>query len=289
MAGSWARRVWSLLEPVHDVTYFAAAARRHADRLGLAGFWAQYVVQRAAPMGAVNAHLATAAFYGFHHDRLAQTLPAAWSVTTPAKALEARLAGAGAALTEIWGEDVVVSDRVVRAADLAWEAAMAADCAGRVLGASNQALPRPSRAHLALWQAATPLREHRDDGHIAVLVAEAVRPIESHLIKVAATEADAESLRLGRKFSVDAWQGGVEGLRARGLLDPDARLTAAGKGLHERIEDATDEAAEQPWGTLGEAGCAELVDLLAAPATAVFDAGILPMPSPVGLVAEDRR
>jgi len=115
MAGSWARRLWSLLEPVHDVTYFAAAARRHADRLGLAGFWAPYVVQRAAPMGEVNAHLATAAFYG--SDRLAQTLPAAWSVTTPAQAPEARLAGAGAALTEIWGEDVVVSDRVVRAAD----------------------------------------------------------------------------------------------------------------------------------------------------------------------------
>jgi hypothetical protein len=289
MAGSWARRLWSLLEPVHDVTYFAAVARRHADRLGLAGFWAQYVVQRAAPMGAVNAHLATAAFYGFHHDRLAQTLPAAWGVTTPAQALEARLAGADAALTEIWGEDLVDSDRVVRAADLAWRAAMAADCAGRVLGASNQALPRPSSPHLALWQAATTLREHRGDGHVAVLVAEAVSPLESHLVKVAAAEADAESLRLGRKFSERAWHGGVEGLRARGLLDADGRLTAAGTRLHERIEDATDAAAEQPWRTLGEAGCTELVDVLAASATAVLDAGILPVPSPVELVAGDRR
>jgi hypothetical protein len=282
----WARRLWSLLEPVHDVTYFAPDARRHAEQLGVGGFWPQYVVQRAAPLGAVGAEVATAAFHGFHHDRLAPTLPGAWNVTTPDRALEVRLAGAHAALIAIWGAELAASERVVRAADLAWRAAMAADCAGRVLGASNQALPRPSSAHLALWQAATTLREHRGDGHVAVLVAEGVGPLESHLVKVAAAESDAESLRLGRKFGVDAWRAGVEQLRARGLLDGAGELTVSGRELHERVEAATDAAAEQPWRDLGEADTAALADLLTAPASAVVEAGILPVPNPVGLPAK---
>jgi hypothetical protein len=87
-------------------------------------------------------------------------------VTTPTLALEARLLGADAALRERWGEDVADSERVARAADLAWEAAAAADCAGRALAAANQALPRPSTPCSRWWQATTILREHRGDGHV---------------------------------------------------------------------------------------------------------------------------
>lgn len=277
-----ARRMWRFFEPVHAVTYFTHEARSAADGLGLQGFWAGYVAQRAAPLGAVGPAAATAAFFGFHHDRIDGALPDAWRVTTPAAALEARLDGVDGALGRLWG-DLLTSSDVREAADLAWQAATTVDCAGRVLAAANQTLPRPATAHLALWQATTTLREHRGDGHVAVLVTRGITPVQAHLLKAATGEADSEALRKGRRFSVPEWQEGVEDMRAAGLLDADAQATPAGRSLHEQIEEATDGAAVQPWQALGETATSRLASLLAPLADAVLDSGTLPMPNPVGL------
>lgn len=282
-----ARRMWQLYEPVHDVTYFAPEARKAADALGMRGFWMGYVAQRVAPLGRVDARVATASFFGFHPDRLTRALPAAWQVAGPAEALAARLDGVDAALRRVWGEERVASAEVAEAADLAWQAAVAADTAGRVLAAANQALPRPAAAHLALWQATATLREHRGDGHVAVLVARGIAPVQSHVLKAAAGEADADVLREGRRFTEQAWQQGIDELRAANLLDGRARLTADGEALHEQIEAATDAAAATPWRTLGERGTERLAALLAPLTAAVLRSGMLPMPNPVGLVLTD--
>ena len=45
------RLMWHLFEPVHGVTYFAEQPRRAATDFGLTGYWAGYVVFRAAPLG----------------------------------------------------------------------------------------------------------------------------------------------------------------------------------------------------------------------------------------------
>ena len=45
------RALWHLFETVHAVTYFAPQSHRAAAALGLQGFWAGYVVFRAAPLG----------------------------------------------------------------------------------------------------------------------------------------------------------------------------------------------------------------------------------------------
>ena len=156
------RRMWTLLEPVHVVTYFAPEARAAADALGMRGFWMGYAAQRAAPLGEVSPAVVTAAFFGFHPDRITRALPDAWGLTTRAAALAARLDGADAALRRLWGDVVLDAPTTAEAAELAWQAAQAADCPGRVLAAANQALPRPREPHLALWQAATTLREHLD-------------------------------------------------------------------------------------------------------------------------------
>ena len=219
-----ARAMWGLLEPIHVVTYFAPEARATADALGLRGFWMGYAAQRSAPLGAVGPEIATAAFFGFHPDRLGRALPDAWHLTTPEAALAARSAGAGAALRRLWGDRVVDAPATAEAAELAWQAAAGAECAGRVLAAANQVLPRPREPHLALWQAATTLREHRGDGHIAVLVARGVAPVASHLIKAAAGESDPEVLRTGRKFAEPAWAEGAAALRADGVLTADGQL-----------------------------------------------------------------
>jgi hypothetical protein len=280
--------MWKLLEPIHVVTYFTPEARAAADALGMKGFWMGYTAQRVAPMGAVSAAIATAAFFGFHPDRIGRAVPEAWTLTTPADALAARLKGAGAALRRLWG-DAVTASAAAEAAELAWQAATAADCAGRVLGAANQALPRPDQPHLALWQAATTLREHRGDGHVAALVARGVTPVQAHQIKCAAGETDPEVLRTGRKFDEATWTGGAATLGADGVLTADGQLTAAGRRLHADIEDATDVAAATPWRVLGESATARLATLLAPLAAVVLDSGTLPQLNPVGLVADRAR
>jgi hypothetical protein len=280
---AYARRMWTHVEPIHDVTYFAPEARAAADAIGMRGYWMGYAAQRVAPLGAVGPEIATAAFFGFRRDRLARALPDAWAHTDPRTALAARLAGVDAALRRLWGDDVVAGPEVAEAAELAWTAAMAADTAGRVLAAANQALPRPDAPHLALWQATTTLREHRGDGHIAVLVARGIGPLASHLLKVAAGESDGEGLRLGRMFAPEAWQDGLAGLRAAGIVDTDDALTAAGRALHEEIEAATDAAAESPWTALGADATARLDALLTPLTGRILSSGMLPDPNPVGL------
>jgi hypothetical protein len=53
-AAEAARRMWTLLEPVHVVTYFTAEARAGFERAGLRGFWRGYFAGRAAPLGAAG-------------------------------------------------------------------------------------------------------------------------------------------------------------------------------------------------------------------------------------------
>lgn len=280
-----ARRMWQLYEPIHDVTYFTPEARAAADSLGVRGFWMGYFALRAAPLGPVGPAVAAAAFFGFHPDRVARALPDAWTYTNPHDAIRVRLAGADAALRRLWGNVTVESQEVVDAADLAWQAASAADTAGRILAAANQALPRPAQPHLALWQATTTLREHRGDGHIAVLLARGVSPVQAHLIKAAAGEADPAVLRESRRWSADAWRSAVEELSATGWLDVAAHLTPAGAAQHDEIEAATDRAAMQPWRALGEPATARLAELVTPLAAAVVGSGILPTSNPVGLTA----
>src|SRR2546423_1518951 len=48
-----ARAMWTLYEPIHAITYFAAEARAEFEQAGLRGFWRGYFAGRAAPLGAL--------------------------------------------------------------------------------------------------------------------------------------------------------------------------------------------------------------------------------------------
>src|SRR3712207_771885 len=98
------RRMWHLFETVHAVTYFAEEPRAAAAGLGLRGFWAGYVVFRAAPLGTVAPAVVTAAFHGFGPRRVAKVLPEAWDAVSPAQAIEARSASTAEALRAICAE-----------------------------------------------------------------------------------------------------------------------------------------------------------------------------------------
>ncbi|MEU9991612.1 hypothetical protein AB0E10_33390 [Streptomyces sp. NPDC048045] len=283
VAGGTARDMWERYEPVHDLVYFAPEARQAADRLGMRGFWMGYFALRAAPLGAASPAVVTSCFYVFHPARVARALPDAWGHADPADVLAARWEAMDAAMTRLFGPETVGSAQFTEAADLAWQAACAADTPGRVLAAANQALERPERPAARLWQALTTLREHRGDGHVAALVGQGIGPVEAMVLKAAAGESDGAFLRETRKWEAEDWAAAGTALRERGLLADDGALTPAGVAARAGIEARTDEAAERPWTTMGAQRTARLAGLLEPLARTVGDAGLLPAGNPVGL------
>ncbi|OIJ87031.1 SCO6745 family protein [Streptomyces monashensis] len=283
MADGMARALWERYEPVHDLVYFAPEVRRAADALGLRGYWMGYFALRAAPLGAVSPSVVTSCFYVFHPARVARALPDAWGYAAPAEVLTTRLDALDAAMTALFGADTVGSAEFAEAADLAWEAAAAADTTGRVLAAANQTLERPGRPAARLWQGLTTLREHRGDSHVAVLVSQGLGPVEAMVLKAADGESDGEFLRETRQWERTDWAAAGARLRERGLLAADGSLTTAGAALRTEVEALTDTAAEGPWTALGPDRSARLAALLDPLADAVMASGLLPPGNPVGL------
>jgi hypothetical protein len=128
---------------------------------------------------------------------------------------------------------------------------------------------------MALWHAATVLREHRGDGHVAALVLAGLDPVEA-LVTAVAAGASAKFLKTTRGWSPEQWADGEQRLRGRGLLDDEAQLTLAGQQVRQGVEDATDAAAAEPYRRLGDDGCQELMDLLLPLAQAIAAAGVVP-------------
>ncbi|MFD1662816.1 hypothetical protein ACFSL4_32780 [Streptomyces caeni] len=277
------RVMWELAEPVHDLVYFTPEAVQAAGEVGMRGFWMGYVAMRAAPLGPVHPAVVTSSFYVFHPDRVTRALPDAWRYAAPSDVLAARERAVDLAMRRLYGQDALRGAPMAQAADLAWDAAQAADTAGRVLGAANQALERPAEPHVRLWQAVTTLREHRGDGHVAVLVGRGIGPVQAMVLKAAAGESDGTMLREGRKWDAATWRAAEAELRERGWVDDDGRLTPRGAAERRAIEDATDAAAEGPWRAVGRGATARLAELLAPLARTVLESGLIPAGNPVGL------
>ena len=164
-----ARRAHRVLEPIHTLIYFVPEGGERYAALGVTGGMRGYFASRSAALGVVPAEVVVATFYNFSPTHVAKAIPSVWEATTPEQVLAARLDAVDAALQRLLG-DAVPSEEMAEAAGLAREAAESADVVGRPLFAAHASLPWPEQPHLALWHAATLLREHRGDGHIAALV-----------------------------------------------------------------------------------------------------------------------
>ncbi|WP_229399302.1 SCO6745 family protein [Micromonospora okii] len=271
--------MWTHFEPVHAVTYFHPRARAAYEAVGLRGFWRGYFAGRAAPLGPVDAAPVVAAFFSFAPRTVSRALPGVWQIADPQEALRARLTGAVQALAELTYE--LPEGHLAEAAELLETAARAVQVGGRVLGAANAALPTAEYPLARLWQAATTLREHRGDGHIAALVAAALDPVETLAWKVA-TGMQAANL-LGRGWSEEEWRAADGRLVERGWLTPGGEPTAHGRESFRAVEDATDAAALHPWRALGAERVDRLRELLAPLARAAHT--VIPPDSPIGLPA----
>lgn len=267
------RRLWALFEPIHAVTYFTPESRAAFEAVGLRGFWRGYFAGRAAPLGPVGPAPVVAAFFGFAPAMAARALPDVWTRATPEAALDARLAGARAALESVFGTtDVTEAATVLRAA------AERVETAGRVLGAANAALPWPEAPVEVLWHAATVLREHRGDGHVAALVTEGLDGCESVVWRTALSGLRRGDPQQARGWTDEDWAAAEERLVSRGWLDPDGAPTESARTAATEMEAVTDRLAGKPWAGSDTARAEEVLAPLA-----VRVAALLRYPNPIGL------
>ncbi len=272
-----ARRTWRTLEPIHGMIYFSGEAGAEYEALGLSGQMG-YFASRAAPMGAVPAEVVIATFFNFRPALVRESIPAAWQIATRDQILAARVRGADAALRRTLG-GAVDSPEMIEAADLAQRAALVAceHLDGRPLFAGHASLPWPDPPHLRVWHAQTLLREFRGDGHIAALVAAGLSGLEAAITHVATGDVPGAVMLATRAWPADEWRAGVDGLRARGLLEPgdDLTLTDAGRAQRQWIEDVTDTSSAVAYATLGEDACARLRTLTRPWSKEIVDQGFL--------------
>jgi hypothetical protein len=274
-ASQVARRMWTLFEPIHAMTYFATEARAAYEAAGLRGFWRGYFAGRSAPLGRVSSAPVTASFFTFSPQMVRRALPDVWNLISPEQALAVRETGAVTALSRVLGD---LSDAADVAADMLSVAVADVDCSGRVLAAANAALPVPSGPIARLWHAATVLREHRGDGHFAALLAADVDGCESNVLR-AAFDLPRETIQPLRGWTDQQWDGAAARLSGRGMIAEDGAATAAGTELRASIEAATDAAAARPW--QDQEFAADLADVLFPIARAC--SAELPALNPVGV------
>lgn len=225
--------------------------------VGMRNYWDGYFAGRAAPLGMAPAEVVHAVFYNFADGEVARHIPWVWGKVTPAEAIAIRERGSAEALRRRIG-GLADSPGLARLADLATRAAVSAPTDGRVLYAGLRALDLPADPLARLWHAATLLREHRGDGHNAVLIAHGIGGTESHVLMALRLGQRAEEF--GRihhlpKAQLDAV---IDGLRIRGLVDTAGGFTDAGRELRERIETQTDELSAPAYAVLTAAELDEL-------------------------------
>jgi hypothetical protein len=277
-----ARSVWHQLEAINAVAYFTDECRDAAAELGFKGFWMGYFACRASAMGAVSAGVVQATFFNFHPSRVRRAIPDAWAIANPTEVVIARSSAAAAALRRLLpnGE----AERLAETAIPALRSSIdAADNAGRPLFAANRDVSLPDDPVAAVWQAATTLREHRGDGHVALLTSAGFDGCEAHALFAAGEGIDPELFQQSRGWSGDDWGAACERLSARGLIASDESLTASGRQLRAQIENDTDTLAMAPYSAVGEPAIDRLLDALSPAARQVAASGDLIFPNPMGL------
>ena len=128
--------------------------------------------------------------------------------------------------------------------------------------AALRSIPIPEEVVARLFHAASLLREHRGDGHIAALMIEGVGGLEAHVLFALDMGMPAE--RFGRIHHLPPPQLAVviDGLRDRGLIGDDGWLSELGREVRQRVETLTDDLAAKPYESLEPAELDELVTIL---------------------------
>ncbi|MFD6415479.1 hypothetical protein [Streptomyces sp. NPDC060194] len=273
------RRCHNMVNPLHSSVYFSPDLAEKMAEVGITAPGAAYFAARAAAFGAVGPGTVTAAFYNFNPELVARHVPAVWRAAGPDVVLASRLRAVDATLRRLLGLGAgpVESPELAEAAKLALTAAEACTAHARPLYAAQAEQPVPEEPHLAYWHAATLLREHRGDGHLAALLAAGLDPVEALVSHTASGKGMAAKwVRGSRGWSREDWAAAQDRLRGRGLMDAEGGLTEAGVTLRKDLESETDRLDAAPYEHLGAAGVERLTELAAGFAATAFAAGAFP-------------
>jgi hypothetical protein len=253
--------MFELVEPIGLLPYTADDPNESMFALGFTDYWDTYFAGRAAPLGVVPAQVVDALFYSFAPGEVARHIPAVWRTTTPEAAIAARQTGCANALRRILGEQVDTPG-FARVTELLLGAATSAPVHGRPMYAALRALPTPDDGVVRLFHAASLLREHRGDGHIAALVVAGIGGLEAHALH--ALDSGTPPQRFGRLHHLPAQQiaAVVDGLQVRGLIGADGQLSDQGRAVKRRVEALTDDLAAVAYACLSPEQLAELIALL---------------------------
>lgn len=270
------RQLWLAIEPIHAVVYMAPEIQAALADAGTKGFWMGYFGARAAPMGAVSAGVVDATFFNFAPSRVARAVPDVWGLVSPERLVEVRRRASAQVLAAATADLPI--EVVEAAAEQVEAVAAAAVTVGRPLAAANQALAPARDPHERLWQATTTVREHRGDGHLTMLVANALDGVEVHVLQAAAGVVPRGRLQPARGWTDAEWDAGTARLVERGWLDDTGALTPTGIERRADIEAGTDALA-----AVGGVDLGAVVAAVTPITEAIAAAGIIPYPNPIGL------
>src|SRR5258705_12147518 len=242
---SIARRMFELVEPIGVIPYSADEPNEAMFALGFTNYWDTYFAGRAAPLGLAPPEVVDALFYNFAPGEVARHIPKGWRTTTPEAAIAPRQMGCATALRRILS-DHVDSPAFARAADLLLEAATSAPFEGPPMYAPLRAIPVPDDVVARLFHAASLLREHRGDGHIAALMIEGVGGLEAHVLF--ALDMGMPAVKFGRIHHLPPppLAAVIDGLPDRGLIGDDGWLSEPGRAVKQRVEPLTDDLPAKP-------------------------------------------
>ena len=198
-----------------------------------------YFGSRAAPLGPVGPGVVEAAFYGFAPRMVRRAIPDAWSFAPPARIVSGSPPRRAHGRCDVSPPRSAPVTRPPSPCEGSWITQPIRDesCSPR-----TATLGPPDDPVENLWWLATCLREHRGDGHVAVLGAAGLDGCEAHVLFAAAAQVPDEVLRDNRGWTADEWQQATERLTRRGLLDEHG-VTNAGRALRRTVEARTDELA----------------------------------------------
>jgi hypothetical protein len=258
---SMERRMFELVEPIGVIPYSADEPNEAMFALGFTDYWDTYFAGRAAPLGSsVPAGVVHALFYSFGPGEVARHIPKVWSTTTPEAAIAARQQGCVNALRRILA-DLLDTPGLPRAVELLTRAATSAPLEGRPMYAALRALPLPEEPVARLFHAASLLREHRGDGHVAALMAEGIGGLEAHVLLALDLGIPAPTFGRIHHLPSALLTDLIDAMKARGLITDEKTFAPAGRQVKNRVETLTDELAVVPYEILETA---ELDELIAA-------------------------
>ena len=240
-----ARRLRDALEPIGTQGWWARGVYEH-PALQKLQYFEKYVWGRAASLGEPSAPVVVATFGVFEPTFLARTYEQARALVSRDEILDARAAGATAALAEVLRDADVAS-----LSEPLLAAVQDLDVLARPLFGGLRELPLPQDPHGRLWRAAELVREHRGDGHLGACLAAGLDAVEANILTELWTGYGPGEYAATRGFSSERIAATVVRLEERGWVS-GGQLTDEGLTVRLGIEEATDRSQQELIANLGD-------------------------------------